>query len=161
MSDENKKDTAQQMIDILCRALDNRNWRYTREDVYTVRFGAKGEDIPMMVFICADEKRQVIKLRSMMPFDVDTAHFADAAVACCLATNRLPDGYFYHSRFSQSISFRMTSTYRNCEINELMFDYMIDYACTITDEYNDIFEAILYDQMDICELYNMETEIRG
>ena len=138
MADANLTARAKKVYADLCAALDNRNWKYRkREDDLVVTFGVNGDDIPMDFVLAVDADRQLIRLFSRFPFNVEADHRMDLAIATCSANYKLADGSFDYDLTNGQITFRLTASFRESTIGEGLFNYMIDCSCHTVDKYND------------------------
>ena len=155
MPEEKVLKQAQAVYKALCAMLDERGWRYTKdESELLIRCGAQGEDLPMEIMIRVDVERQIVTLLSPMPFTVPDARRTALAVAVTLANNGMVDGSFDYDYLTGRILFRMTSSYRQSLIGKKMFAYMLDCSCYTIDEYNDKFLAVAQTEMSINEILN-------
>jgi len=135
---------AKQVYNTLISMLDNRGWHYDRhDDDLVITFGVNGDDIAMSFVIIIDEKRSLVSVYSRMPFDVPEEKRMEAAVAVCVATYGLVDGNFDYDLNKGRITFRQTASFRESEIGEGLFSYLIDWACSVVDRYNDKFLALI------------------
>lgn len=140
---DNKMERAMQVYHTLCSALDNRGWRYERnEDKLLVRFGVRGDDIPLEFVILVDADRQLVRLLSPLAFKMNEDKRLEGAIATCAVSYRMADGSFDYDLSDGEIVFRMTSTYRESQLGEGIFHYMISCACAMVDKYNDQFLAL-------------------
>lgn len=140
MADANALERAKKVYADLCAALDNRNWKYSkREDDLVVTFGVSGDDIPMDFVLAVDADRQLLRLFSRFPFNVQEDHRMDLAIATCAANYKLADGSFDYDLTTGRISFRLTASFRESMIGEGLFNYMVDCSCHTVDRYNDKF----------------------
>ena len=143
MSEENKAALAKKVYDALCSAIDNRKWKYERKDEeLIVHFAVGGDDLPMSFILIIDADRQLIRLLSPIPFKISENKRMEGAIATCSATYGLADGSFDYDLSDGQIVFRMTASYRESEIGEELFQYMISCACATVDMYNDKFFAL-------------------
>lgn len=150
MSDELRVVRAKEAYDILCKALDEREWHYQKfEDDLVVSFNVNGEDIPMSFVIKIDTSRQLIRLFSYMPFSMPEDKRMEGALACCVASYGLVNGSFIYRMKDGSISFCMTNSYADCAFGTGLVQYMISCACSTVERYNDRFLAIAKGLMDI------------
>lgn len=139
MADEMKRKKAEEVYGVLCKALDERNWRYEKEEEkLTVRFNVSGDDLSMRFRVAIDEQRDIIRLFSWMPFQMKERRM-EGALATCYVNYRLVDGCFDYDLKDGSILFRMTASYRGSLIGTGLIAYMIDCACGTIDDYNDRF----------------------
>ncbi len=143
MDEVKNQKLAEQVYKTLCDAIDNRNWRYAKEeDRLLVRFGVSGDDIPMQFVLVVDAKRQLIRLLSPLPFKMSEAKRMEGAIATCVASYGMADGSFDYDLSDGTIVFRMTASFRESVIGEGLFQYLISCSCAMVDEYNDQFLAI-------------------
>lgn len=122
----------------LCETLDKMDWKYTKEeDELIVRVGVSGDDIPMDFIIKIDEKRQLIRVLSFLPFKFDGKSIVDGSIATSQINYLLADGSFDFDVSDGSVLFRMTASYNDSLISRLLLVHMINYSCTVVDKYND------------------------
>ena len=152
MSDVNKMELAKQVYETLCKAIENREWKYDKdENELEVDFIVGGDDIPMQFIIKVDADRQLIRLFSPIPFSMSESKRIDGAIATCAASFRMADGNFDYDITDGSILFRMTVSFIDSVISESLFQYMISCACTMVDEYNDKFFALNKGMIEVTE----------
>ena len=143
MSDEKKMELAKQVYKTLCDAIENRDWKFGKdEEKLLVHFGVNGDDIPMQFILVVDAERQLIRLMSPLPFKMSEAKRMEGAIATCAATYGMADGSFDYDLSDGEIVFRMTASFRESLIGEGLFQYMISCACAMVDQYNDMFLAV-------------------
>ncbi len=141
--DDNKMMQAQMVYQMVCAALDARKWSYKKDDAdRIVRFGVRGDDLPMELAIAVDAQRQLVRVMSPMPFEMAEEKRVEGAVAVCAATYGMVDGSFDYDVSKGVIAFRMTASYRESIIGEGMIHYLIDCTCAMMDRYNDRFLAL-------------------
>lgn len=140
MSENENMKNAKNEYDILCRLLDEREFKYEKfEEDLVVSFIAAGEDIPMQFIIYVDSERELIFLKSPIPFTFDENKRTEAAIAVCLANYSISDGNFDFDYASGQIAFRLTSSFMDSLISEEVFEYMLCIAGAAVDKYNDKF----------------------
>lgn len=158
MADEMKLAAAKQVYDSLCAAIDNRKWKYNKdEEKLIVSFGVNGEDIPMQFVILVDADRQLVRVLSPLPFMMAEDKRMEGAIATCAATYGLADGSFDFDLNNGRIVFRMTASYRESQIGEGLFQYLISCSCAMVDEYNDKFLAISKGLISISDFIASES----
>ena len=141
--DEKKMADALKVYQTLCEAIERREWKYEKEEEkLLVHFGVNGDDIPMQFILVVDAERQLIRVMSPLPFKMSEEKRIEGAIATCVATFGMADGGFDYDLSSGRISFRITASYRNSDIGDGLFQYMMSCACAMVDEYNDKFLAI-------------------
>lgn len=150
MADETKMISAKNTYNALCKALDNRGWKYTKhEDDLVVSFGVSGDDLPMDIVMMVDAERQVVRLLSRMNFKMTEEKRVDGALAVCIANYGMVDGCFDYDVSDGAITFRIVSSFRDTTLGDELLQYMISCACAMIDGYNDKFLAISKGLMSI------------
>lgn len=134
---------AQNVYKILCDLLDEKHLRYEKypEDL-VVTFILNGEDIPMNFILNIDAKRDLVRLLSPIPVKFEGDKIVAGAIATCQATYCLADGSFDYDCTNGTVSFRMTSSYKDSLISKDVLEYMIAVAGYTVDEFNDKFLMI-------------------
>ena len=146
----NKAEAADKAYKTLCTMLDNKGWRYKKDNEgRVINCSARGEDLPMDIIIRVDEERSLISLLSRMPFDIKEEKKIDAAIAVTMVNSYLADGHFIYDLASGGIVFKMTSSFLGSELGELLFEYMLLVSCHTIDEYNDKFLMLSLGNLDI------------
>lgn len=134
---------AREVFATLCRAIENGGWHYDKmEQELAVYFRVQGEDVPMQFVVRVDPERQLVRLMSPLPFKMSEARRMEGAIAACVASYGLPDGSFDYDLADGEIAFRMTASYRESQIGEGLFHYMLACSCVTVDKFNEKFLAI-------------------
>ena len=158
MADEKKIELAVKVYNTLCNAIENRSWKYAKDDEkLIVNFGVSGDDIAMKFIIVVDVERQLIRLLSPMPYKMSEGKRVEGAIATCVASFGMVDGSFDYDLSDGSIIFRMTASFRESLIGEELFGYMIDCSCAMVDLFNDQFLAIDKGMMSISDFIAKRT----
>ena len=143
---------AKKVYDDLCTFLDERNWKYERfDDNLVVMFMTEGEDIPMSFLILVDPFFEVIRVASRRPFSVPEDKRIDMALAICGASYGLADGSFDYNMEEGTISFRLTASFKESNIGEQLFEYLIVFSDLVVDRFNDKFLALCKGLIDVDE----------
>ena len=154
MADVNME-KAKQVYEAIISMLDKRNWSYDRHDEdLVISSGVKGDDLPINFILAVNAKNQVVSFLSRLPFTMSEEKMVDGAIACCIANNRLVDGSFDYDVTNGNITFRLTTCYRDSDISESVFEYMIMVASMTVDNYNDKFLMISKGMMSVDQLLN-------
>ncbi len=141
--DDAKISRAKTVYAQLCSVLDDRNWKYSKNDQrLMIDLTVHGEDIPMQFVMFVDADRQLFRVLSPMPFKFEADKLIDGAVAACVATYGLADGSFDYDIKNGCIFFKQTYSFIDGEMSSEVLDYMINWACSCVDAYNDKFEAL-------------------
>jgi len=143
MADATLMAKAKEIYNTLCVALDARKWKYQKdEEKLVIFFGVNGEDIPMQFVIVVDAERQLVRMMSPLPFKMREDKRMEGAIATCVANYGMVDGSFDINLADGAISFRLTASYRDSQISDKLFQYMISCTCVTVDKYNDQFMAL-------------------
>lgn len=140
MAEEKDLIRAKQTFNTLCRALDKNGWHYRKNEAeLSIECKARGDDLPIDISITVDAERMLVMLFSHIPFVVAEDKRLDLAVAVSVVNNRFVDGSFDYNIRSGDMVFRITTSFRESEIGEGTFMYMLLCACQTVDDYNDKF----------------------
>ncbi len=138
MADNKQLMYAREAYNTLCRSLDNIGWTYKRmDDELKIMFGVGGDDIPMNLLIIIDADRQLVRLLSLLPFQMNQDKRVEGAVATCIINYLLADGSFDFDLDEGHIMFRLTASFRESLLGEELFKYMVSISCFTIDKYND------------------------
>lgn len=152
MADENKMILAKEVFEALCNMLESRNTKYDKdEENLMVHFILSGEDIPMRFILVVDAERQLVRLLSPLPFKMNEDKRLEGAIAACAASFGMLDGNFDYDINDGTIVFRMTACYRDSNISEDFFVYMIACSNAMVEKYNDRFLALNKGYMEVSE----------
>ena len=68
MADQKNLKRAKTVFNTICIALDNKDWKYEKnEDDLVITLLVSGDDLPMGIIIAVDADRQLIRLLSPIP----------------------------------------------------------------------------------------------
>jgi hypothetical protein len=138
MADNKQLMYAREAYNTLCRSLDNIGWTYKRmDDELKLMFSVGGDDIPMNFLIIIDADRQLVRLLSLLPFQMNSDKRVEGAIATCIINYVLADGSFDFDLDEGHIMFRLTASFRESLLGEELFKYMVSIACHTIDKYND------------------------
>lgn len=139
----------------ICSVLDGKGWKYSRkDDKLTIVLSVRGDDLEMGLVIEVDDDRQLVRIVSPMPFEMSENKRIEGAIATCAATYTLADGSFDYDLMRGKIYFRLTSSYRGCDIGEGMLDYMVDVSLSTIDRYNDKFMALNKGYINVTDFFD-------
>ena len=155
MSEEYKLACAKTVFRQFCDALDARGWNYrANEEELTIRYAVNGEDLEMTFLAWMAVDRELIRLISTMPFKFAEDKRIDGAIVTCAATDGLRQGCFDYDLSDGKINFRIVQTYKDCVLEQSLFDYLIDYPVFIVDKYNDQFFGVNKGMISITDFVN-------
>ena len=139
-----KESEARSLYKTLCNTLDNMNWGYNKEeDQFIIRTSAVGEDLSMNLFMKIDAERQVMYLKSPMPFAVPVPAREQITKAVVIANYSMLNGSFEFDITDGYLAFKMVVPYMESIISEKVCHYMITLSCSMTDKFNDKFKALV------------------
>ena len=147
-----KENEALALYKTLCQTLDNMRWHYTKEeDQFVVRATAIGNDLSMDLFMKIDAERQVMYLKSPMPFIVPAPLRDKLATAVVMANFTMLNGSFEYDLSDGYLAFKMVVPYMESIVSERVCHYMIMVSCQMTDKFNDKFMALVDNTMTLAE----------
>ena len=143
---------AKTVFNTLCRTLDNMGWRYDKDESKLVIFtGARGEDLSMRLNIKVDADRNVMFLKSPMPFEAPKDKSFELAIATTMANWTMLNGCFEVDLSDNWCAFKIVIPFMGCTISEEACNYMIRLSCSLVDKFNDKFDALVKDRMSLEE----------
>jgi hypothetical protein len=149
---------AREIYDSLIRMLDERDWKYDKyEDKLMIKSGIKGEDLPIEFLMVVRPKQQVIQLLSHVPATMPEDKRVEGALAVCVANNGLVNGSFDYDVGDGTITFRLTTSYRETVLSADLLEYMIMVSAGTIDDYNDKFFMISKNMMSIQDFIEKEN----
>ena len=147
-----KQQEALSLYKTMCSALDKMGWRYEKEeDEFVVRTSAVGKDIAMPLFIKVDAERQVMYIKSAMPFRIQVDVRETITKAVVLANLTMLNGSFEFDAGDGYLAFKVVTPYMGSILSEQVCHYMIDITCSMTDKFNDKFKALVDGTMTLYE----------
>ena len=159
MSYEYTASAAKAMYDTLCTALDNRGWKYRRNDEdLGVHFGVNGDDLPMDFVIMVNENRPFLQLFSPLSFTVPEDKRVEMAVAVAVSNYGCTNGSFEFELGSGKIMYKLPQYFADSLIGDGCIQYMISLSCHMVDKYNDRFLALSKGIMSLEDFLKKENE---
>ena len=145
-----KEIEAKSLFKTLCTTLDNMQWRYDKdEENLAIHTSAVGDDLSMKINIRIDAERQVMYLKSPMPFAIPEKVRDTMAKACIIANYTMLNGSFEFDFSDGWLAFKMVIPFMESIISEAVCKYMILLSCNMTDKFNDKFQAIAEERMSL------------
>ena len=149
MSNENE---AKVLYKTLCQTLDNMKWHYTKEeDKFIIRTSAVGKDLRMELYMKIDADRQVMYLKSPMPFTVPVEQRDLLTKAVITANYTMLNGSFEFNVPDGYLGFKVVVPFMESIISEKVCHYMIMVSCDMTDKFNDKFKALVDGTMTLAD----------
>ncbi len=129
---------AREIYKLMVNTLTAKDWKFERHDSELLIVSSyQGEDIPIQFLITVDEEHEVVQFISPLTFNMPEDKRVEGAIAVCAANYGLVNGSFDYDIGDGSIRFRLTTSYKGCEIGSDFFMNMMATACFTTDRYND------------------------
>ena len=136
----------------LCEALDEMEWKYHNDDEkFIVTFGVNGDDIPMNFVVLVDVERQLLRVMSMMTFEIPTEKRVEISALLSMINYKLAMGCFDLNIGTGEIIFKFNTCFRECLISTELIQMMIMVACNTIDMYNDQIKAVSDGNMTLGE----------
>lgn len=152
-----KIDEARVLYSTLCKTLDDMQWSYQKEeqnDHFAVYTSAVGKDLTMKLAIRIDIDRQVMYLKSPMPFDVPENQRDKLALAMARVNWSMLNGSFETDHSDGFVAFKLVVPYMQSMLSVEVCRYMILLSCNMIDKFNDKLKSVVEDRMTIEELQN-------
>ena len=153
-----KESEGKALYGTLCSTLDGMKWTYNKdEENLVIRTSAVGDDLSMKLMIKIDSERQVMYLKSPMPFDIPTQVRDTMAKAIIMANYSMLNGSFEFDFSDGYLAFKMVIPYMESMISQAVCKYMIVLSCSMTDKFNDKFKALAEGRMSLAEFEKFAT----
>lgn len=150
-----KQSEAKALYGTLCQTLDNMKWRYGKdEDKLVIHTSAIGEDLTIQLFMRVDADRQVMFLKSPMPYTIPENKRETVATAVTVANFAMLNGSFEMDIGKGVLAFKIVVPFMNSLISENVCHYMIMLGCRMTDKFNDKFKSLVDDRLTLDEFKN-------
>ena len=145
-----KELAAKSLYNTLCQTLDNMQWKYRKEEEsLTIHTSAVGKDLSIPIMIIVDAERQVMYLKSPMPFAIPIEVRDTMAKAVTIANFTMLNGSFEFDMDVGFLAFKMVIPFMDSILSEEVCKYMIGLSCSMTDKFNNKFHAIAEGRMTI------------
>ena len=120
-----------------CDMMDSRGWKYDGEqEEMLIITRVKGDDFPIDVRIFVDADRLLVRLHSLLAFEMAPERIPDLALAVCAINDNLVDGNFDLNIENGRIIYRMTTSFRESLLSEAAFDFFLGFAVHVVDRYS-------------------------
>ena len=157
MADDLKMARAREIYNMLCAAIERREWEFTKEEnALLVHFVVNGEDIPIQMALFVESEKELVTVLSPLPFRMSRGKRMEGAVAACVASYGMADGSFDYDMEEGGIVFRLVASYRDSTLSEGVLQYMISCSCATVDQYNHRFHALEEGKISIADFVKME-----
>lgn len=152
----NMREHANQMYELVCNELDERGWRFSKnEEKRQVIFITGDEDITISVGIGVDEVKQRIYLQSPMDIEVCEEKSLDMAIAVCEANSRMADGCLDYNVMDGTLGFRISVSLWDSKAGAGIMDYLLGSVYSVAARFNVMFDKLNKGEMSIDEFLAM------
>jgi hypothetical protein len=159
MAEAKNMKKAQEVYATIIRMLDTRDWKYSKhEEDLLIKSVLRGEDLPVEFILMVNPRNQVVQFISRLPFDIPEDKRVDGAIAVCTANYGLIDGSFDYDLRDGEIRYRLTCSYRDSQLSEDLFEYMIMAAASTVDNYNDRFFMLAKGRMTVQQFIEQDGQ---
>lgn len=159
MAEAKNMKKAQEVYATIIRMLDTRDWKYSKhEEDLLIKSVLRGEDLPVEFILVVNPRNQVVQFISRLPFDIPEDKRVDGAIAVCTANYGLIDGSFDYDLRDGEIRYRLTCSYRDSQLSEDLFEYMIMAAASTVDNYNDRFFMLAKGRMTVQQFIEQDGQ---
>lgn len=138
MADQNNLELTKKMYATLCAALDERQWKYRRNDEeMAIEYIVNGDDIPMRFIIRFDAERTLVRFFSPLPLSVREDKRLEMAVALSIINNCLVAGCFELDMKDGELRFRVCNSFRDSVLSADVFLHLLQLGIDVVERYND------------------------
>ena len=144
---------SRKVFEDLCAFLDEVDFKYERvdEDLFVRLVITTESEDNVIYFISVYPEQQLVSLSASLEFEMNEDKRMDGVIACCLASNGLPDGHFVMDDDTGIVHFEAAALYLDSEYDSDMFNQLIGYSTNIMDIYAERFKALNNGTMNIAE----------
>ena len=140
MADEKLLNQAQKVYQTICKAMNEDGWKCQKDDEnLVIETNAQGDGLPIELFVDVEAERQIVQVLSRLPIKIPDDRRLDAALAVCAVNDKLAHGCFDFSVEKGTLFFRMSSSFRDSDIDGEAYLYMLYISCRTIDKYSDKF----------------------
>ena len=148
--DETKAGLANKNYRCLCGTLDKMNWKYTRQDdARKITTSAVGKDLTIALNFFVDAERQVMYVKSPLPFTIAEKRRDEVEKALHAANYSMLNGCFEYNDKNGYVAFRIVIPFEGCEVSQEMCKYMVALTCQMVDKFNDKILALSEGRMTL------------
>lgn len=131
-----KESEAKALFGTLCNALDDMQWTYNKdEENLVLETAATGDSFTIRLRVRINADRQVMYLKSPLPFNVkeDTRELLTKAI--CYANYQILNGSFEYDQSDGYVAFKVVVPFMNSLIGKAVCNYMIIMSCKMMDTF--------------------------
>ena len=144
-----KAKRAKEIFQLICLALDNRNWKYNKNaDKLSVSFSVVGKDLPMHLKLFVETEREIVTCYTTQDFTVPEDKVPAFCMGVCAINNHLIDGSFDFDIMRREVNYRLTVSYHDAIVGTEVFEYMFDCSTATVDDVNVQMKSFAEGKMD-------------
>ncbi len=150
---------AREIYNNFVNMLVSRDWAFEQFDEdMVIKSAIKGEDLPIQFFIFFMPEKEALQFISVLPFKVAEDMRVDLSIAVNVANYGLLNGSFDYDISDGEIRFRLTQSYKDSQLGDDLFEYMIYCGATTVDKYNDKFLALSKGLITVQDFIDKDSE---
>lgn len=128
---------------LICHILSSNDIPFIRNDTaLSIRCSISSRDGDMLFFFSVDPSKMLINLYSPLNFRIKEEDRGEIALGLCMINNKLSHGCFYLDTEDNIIYFRMTTSFYETNLNEMLFEYMLSSAADSVEEFSDVIKKL-------------------
>lgn len=149
----------QKIYEMFKESLDSKDFHYEpHDDDLAITLTVHGNDLPQPTVIRVMDDRDTIFIYSPIPSKMPEDKRMEAAVAVAVANNGMLNGCFDLDMSDGEIRFRVTESYRGCEVSMELLEFLLQLVFIMTDKYNDRFFMLSKGMMSLEQFIEKENE---
>ncbi len=134
--------------------LDNIKWKYERDDKKrTVATTAVGRDLKINLRMVVSEDRQLMYVKSAMPFTVPQDRRDVVGKAVTYANFSMLNGCFEYD-YDHYLGYKIVVPFFDTVLSEKICHYMVMLTCQMVDKFNDKFLELIQGKMTLKDFVN-------
>lgn len=153
MATEVQKKAAERVFNTIVAHLDKAGMKYNLQQApgadYMIHLQARGDDLPITLFIVVDADRELIMIKSPEFTSFSADQIDMAAKAVCAINWTIADGSYALNLENGSIMWTLTTSFRGSLIGEETIYYLIGVSLATLDRFNDRFMLLKMGAMDL------------
>ncbi len=141
--DKNEKMRAQKEFESVCAVLDGHGWAYDKDkNEFEVGFTADGKDMPIGLTLKVNPELMTVTAYALIPVEPPEDKAEDLAVATALVNEQTVHGNFEYDVKTRRIYFRVSTSYRDSEVDKDVYFYLIGVAFSTADKVAVVVKAL-------------------
>lgn len=132
------------------QAFDSLNWHYDRDDEnQIISCSVSGDDLSIKIFYKVIPEREIMYVKSAMPFNVREDKRMELCVAVAIANYTMLNGSFELDLSDGYLGFKIVTPFYGMTPTVELCKYMINLTCNMVDIFNDKFLALMNGTMSL------------